>query len=96
MVAHGRTVVSLPLLTKVGDHTKRTECLACVDAYQTLPDRMLAMLKPLVILDWSTNCYQSPDLGQTLPQETFTNHYHRTDDITHSGLDYVLCRVITD
>ena len=38
---------------------------------------MLAMLKPLVILDWSTNCYQSADLGQTLPQDTFTNHYHR-------------------
>ena len=38
---------------------------------------MLAMLKPLVILDWSTNAYQSADLGRTLPQETFTNHYHR-------------------
>ena len=38
---------------------------------------MLAMLKPLVILDWSTNCYHSRNLGQTLPQETFTNHYHR-------------------
>ena len=43
-----------------------------------------------------TNRYQSADLGLILPSGTFTNHYHRTGDITHSGLDYVLCRVITD
>ena len=76
MVAHGRTVVSLPLLTKVGDHTKRTECLACVRAYQRLPYFLPGQQDPLVFLDWSTNCYHASDLGQTLPQETFTNHYH--------------------
>ena len=77
MVAPGRTVVSLPLLTKVGDHTKRTECLACVDAYQTLPYLTPRQRNPLVFLDWSTNAYQSADLGQDLPSGTFTNHYHR-------------------
>ena len=35
------------------------------------------MLKPLVILDWSTNCYQLSDLALLLPCEAFTNHYHR-------------------
>ena len=69
--------MGLPFPTKVGDHAKRTECLACVRAYQTLPDRMLAMLKPLVILDWSTNCYQSAELSLNLPCIGFTNHYHR-------------------
>ena len=39
--------------------------------------------------------YQSADLGRNQPSGTFTNHYHRTEDITHSGLDYVLCWVIT-
>ena len=38
---------------------------------------MLAMLKPLVILDWSTNCYQPPDLSLGRPGIAFTNHYHR-------------------
>ena len=38
---------------------------------------MLAMLKPLVILDWSTNCYQLSDLALLLPRDTFTNHYRR-------------------
>ena len=77
MVAPGRTVVSLPLLTKVGDHTKRTECLACADAYQTLPYLTPRQRNPLVFLDWSTNAYQSADLGRNLPRDTFTNHYHR-------------------
>ena len=82
MVEHGRPVVSLPLLTKVADHTKRTECLACVDAYQTLPDLTPRQRNPLVFLDWSTNAYHSPDLGRNLPRDTFTNHYHRGDGLT--------------
>ena len=40
--------------------------------------------------------YQASDLSLILPSGTFTNHYHRREHITHSGLDYVLCRVITD
>ena len=40
--------------------------------------------------------YHPADLGRIRPQEAFTNPYHRTEDITHSGLDYVLCWVITD
>ena len=60
-----------------GDHTKRTEQIACVDAYQTLPDLVPVMLKHLVDLDWSTNCYQPSDLGQGRWLATFTNHYHR-------------------
>ena len=77
MVAHGRTIVSLPLLTKVADHTKRTECLACVDAYQRLPYLTPRQRNPLVFLDWSTNAYQSADLGLTFGCTAFTNHYHR-------------------
>jgi hypothetical protein len=42
-----------------------------------------------------TIAYQSRDLAGDLPRVTFTNHYHRGEDITHSGLDYVLCGVIT-
>ena len=33
------------------------------DAYQTLPDPMLAVRNPLVFLDWSTNAYHSLNLG---------------------------------
>ena len=69
--------VGLPFPTKAGDHTKRTEQIACVDAYQTLPYLVPVMLKHLVDLDWSTNCYHSPDLALLLSCETFTNHYHR-------------------
>ena len=83
MVAHGRTVVSLPLLTKVADHTKRTECLACVDAYQSLPDLTPRQRNPLVFLDWSTNAYHVADLGRNLPRDTFTNHYHRGQGTRH-------------
>ena len=43
-----------------------------------------------------TNAYHPADLSRNQPSGTFTNHYHRTEDITHSGLDYVLCWVITD
>ena len=91
MVAHGRTVVSLPLLTKVGDHTKRTECLACVDAYQRLPYLTPRQRNPLVFLDWSTNAYQSADLGRNLPRDTFTNHYHRDRGL---GIDLSVGEVV--
>ena len=43
----------------------------------------------LVGLDPVTIAYQSPDLGQGLPRETFTKHYHRDGD-------WILCTVITD
>ena len=42
-----------------------------------LPDPMLAMLKPLVFLDWSTNAYHPAILSLNLPCIGFTNHYHR-------------------
>jgi len=45
--------------------------------YQTLPDPVLAVRNPLVVLDWSTNCYHPPDLALLLPCVTFTNDYHR-------------------
>ena len=35
------------------------------------------MRNPVVVLDWSTNAYQSADLGLNLGQNTITNHYHR-------------------
>ena len=43
---------------------------------------MLAMLKPLVFLDWSTNAYHVADLGRNRPSLRFTNHYHRGDGLT--------------
>ena len=52
------------------------------DAYQTLPEYLLAMLKPLVILDWSTNAYHPLNLGRDLPCEAFTNLYHRDEGLT--------------
>jgi len=33
---------------------------------------------------WLTNAYHVSILGRTLPRETFTNHYHRGEGITHS------------
>ena len=42
-----------------------------------------------------TILYHVSILGQTLPRVAFTNLYHRTEGITHSGRDYVLCGVIT-
>ena len=95
MASSGRTVVVLPTLTAVGLHTKSTNRLTCVDAYQTLPDPVLTVRTPLVILVWSTRAYHVRDLGLGLPAGSFTNHYHRGEGITHSGLDYVLCGVIT-
>ena len=56
--------------------TKRT---ACVDAYQPLPDPTPVMLKHMVHLDWSTNAYQSRNLGLTFDRTAFTNDYHRGD-----------------
>ena len=50
---------------------------ACDFPYQTLPDPVLAARNPLVVSDWSTNCYQPPDLALLLPCVTFTKHYHR-------------------
>ena len=47
------------------------------DAYQRLPDPVLAVRNPLVVLAWSTNCYQPADLALPLPCEAFTNDYHR-------------------
>ena len=52
--------------------------------YQTLPESLLAVRNPLVILDWSTNAYQSPDLALHQPCVTFTNHYHRGEGL---GID---------
>ena len=75
--------VVLPTLTKVRHQAKYTKRLTCVDPYQTLPESLLAMRNPLVILVWSTNCYQSADLGLNLPYETFTNHYHRGQETGH-------------
>ena len=51
--------------------------IACVDAYQTLPDLLPGQQDPLVFLVWSTNAYQPPDLGLSRPSICFTNHYHR-------------------
>ena len=79
-----------------GLQTKSTNGKACGDAYQSLPDFLPVLQDPLVFLVWSTILYQASDLGQGRRLTTFTNHYHRTEDITHSGLDYVLCWVIMD
>ena len=34
-----------------------------------------------------TNAYQSADLGLNRPQDTFTNHYHRTGGDGGQGVD---------
>ena len=77
MVHSERTGLGLPLLTMGRHHTKCTMSQGGSDAYQTLPESMLAVRNPLVILDWSTNAYHLPDLALLLPCATFTNHYHR-------------------
>jgi hypothetical protein len=69
--------LSLPSLTNAWHHTKSTNGLACVDAYQSLPYFSQRRRNHLVVLDWSTNAYQSADLGQTFELAAFTNHYHR-------------------
>jgi len=53
----------LPMLTNAPDQTKSTMPMGGLDAYQTLPEYLLAVRNPSVFLDWSTNCYQSPDLA---------------------------------
>ena len=79
MASSGRTVVSLPTLTNAWHQAKSTEQTACVGAYQRLPDPTPVMLKHMVHLDWSTNHYQSADLGLTFDCTAFTNDYHRGD-----------------
>ena len=54
------------------------------DAYQMLPESLLAVRNPLVHLDWSTNAYHVADLGLNLGQNTITNHYHREEGL---GID---------
>ena len=56
------------------------------DAYQMLPDPVLAVRNPVVVLAWSTNCYQSADLGRNQPCRSFTNLYHRIE-----GLGIMYC-----
>ena len=51
------------------------------DAYQMLPESVLAVRNPLVVLVWSTNAYQPADLGLTFRSATFTNHYHREEGL---------------
>jgi len=46
-------------------------------------DRVCAGRRFLVGLDLITNPYQPPDLGAGLPRVTFTNLYHRGEDIAH-------------
>ena len=48
-----RTNVSLPLLTNTGLQTKCTIHMGGSDAYQMLPDPVLAVRTPLVDLVWS-------------------------------------------
>ena len=64
---------------------------ACDFPYQTLPRSMLAVRTPLVFLDWSTNAYQSPDLGRNLPRGCFTNLYHRDGG---QGIDVSVAGVV--
>ena len=70
-------VLRLPIVTRRHLQTFLTECLACGDAYQRLPDLVPGLQDGLVILDWSTNAYHLIDLGQSRPSGTFTNHYRR-------------------
>ena len=69
--------VGLPLLTNRRDQTKRTIRMGGSDAYQTLPDPVLAERTALVILVWSTNAYHLIDLSLSRPSICFTKHYHR-------------------
>ena len=75
MSVHHRANVSLPTLTNTHDQTKCTMPRGGSDAYQTLPDPVLAERTPLVILDWSTNAYQSADLALFAGMATFTKHH---------------------
>jgi hypothetical protein len=55
---------------------------ACDFPYQSLPRSVLAERIALVVLDWSTNAYQSRDLALLLPCRTFTNLYHLDEGLT--------------
>ena len=87
MAYRPRTDLVLPFVTNTLLQTKPTILLGGSDAYQTLPRSLLTERNPLVILDWSTNCYHLPDLGRDLPRIAFTNLYHR-DGGTGYGLTY--------
>ena len=82
MACSERTGLGLPLLTKAADQTKRTMPRGGRDAYQMLPESLLAVRNPLVFLDWSTNAYHPLNLGRTLPRGTFTKYYHRDEGLT--------------
>ena len=80
MITHGRNPAAQTGLTiayQGGPPDQNPKDLTCDFPYQTLPDPVLAVRTPLVILVWSTNCYHRADLGLNLPCITFTNHYHR-------------------
>ena len=82
MACSERTDVSLPFVTNTPDQTKRTMLRGGSDAYQTLPESVLAVRNPLVILVWSTILYHVSDLGLNLPRVAFTNLYHRELGLT--------------
>ena len=86
MTACGRTVVGLPLLTKVGDQTK-IQVILHVES----PTKPYRILCPLSVCHWCfwlgagdiTIAYHSFDLALHQPCETFTNHYHRDGGLGH-------------
>ena len=53
----------LPNITTRRHQTICTMSQGGSDAYQRLPDSLLAVRNPLVVLAWSTNCYQPADLA---------------------------------
>ena len=55
MASSGRTVVGLPTLTEAALHTKSTNRLTGVDAYQTLPDFLPGQRNHMVVLVWSAH-----------------------------------------
>ena len=80
MMAPGRTVVGLPLLTNTGDQTKIQ--VALHEISPTNPYRILCPLSRSHWLIWYgagdiTIAYHVSDLALLLSSETFTNHYHR-------------------
>ena len=87
MTVGRRTNVGLPFPTNTGLQTKSTMSQGGSDAYQTLPRSVLAVRNPLVVLDWSTNCYHPSDLGLTFGYTAFTNHYRLAIWIEHNTLD---------
>ena len=56
-------VLGLPFPTNTLHLTKSTMSQGGSDAYQTLPDPVLAERIRLVLLVWSTNAYQPADLA---------------------------------